>query len=120
MIEIIWGTTIGLALAHWFAFDVATNSLGGGQLRGHDLEKTLAQLAGATAAATIATVPILVFSPRVEQQVLPFVIALLIGYADYVAERVNGRTRVRSAVFGAITLLVALTVAAIKLTLPVH
>ena len=118
--EILWGTTIGLALAHWFAFGVATHGIGGGHLKGQDLHEAMAQLAGAAFVAATVTVPILLFSERVEQLLLPFVLALIIGCADYLVERVNGRSRSRSTVFGAITLLVALTVATVKFLLTPH
>jgi hypothetical protein len=120
LIEILWGTTIGLALAHWFAFGVATQGVGAGHLKGHDLHEALAQLAGAAFVATIATVPVVLFEERVEQLLLPFVLALIIGCADYLVERVNGRSRARSAVFGAITLVVALTIATVKYILTPH
>jgi hypothetical protein len=120
MIEVLWGTTLGLAIAHWFAFDVATHGVGGGHLRGQDLREALAQLGGAALVATLATVPVLVFGPTVEQRVLPYVLALIIGVTDYLVERVNGRTRVRSAVFGAVALLIAVIVATIKVVVSAH
>jgi hypothetical protein len=120
LIEILWGTTIGLALAHWFAFDVATHGFGGGRLRGQDFKEGMAQLGGAALVAVVTTVPVLVFSPEVEQQVLPFVLAGIIGVADYLVERVNGRTRLRSAAFGAVALLIAIIVATIKVILTAH
>ncbi len=120
LVGILWGTTIGLSLAHWFAFGVATHGVGGGQLKGQDLKEALAQVAGAMFVAIAATLPILVFSPRVEQIVLPFVLALIIGGADYLVERANGRSRSRSAVLGAITMVIAVTVAAVKFALTAH
>ena len=80
----------------------------------------LAQLAGAALVAGLATVPVLLFGPEVEQQLLPFVLALIIGVADYMVERVNGRPRMRSAVFGGLALMIALTVAMIKVVLGAH
>ena len=120
LIEILWGTTIGLALAHWFAFGVATHGIGGGHLKGQDFKEGMAQLGGAALVAALTTVPVLLFSPEVEQQLLPFVLAIIIGVAGYMVERVNGRTRLRSAVFGALTLMIAITVAIIKVLLTAH
>ena len=120
LIAIVWGTTIGLALAHAFAFQVATHGFGGGRLRGQDLKEVIAEVAGAAFVAVVATLPILLFSEDVEQQVVPFVLALTIGVVSYVVERANGRTRTASVVFGVITLLAGLVAATVKNLLSAH
>ena len=120
LIAIVWGTTIGLAVAHSFAFHVATHGFGGGRLRGQDRMEVLAELAGAAFVAALASLPVLVFSEDVEQQVVPFVLALIIGVVSYVVERTNGRTRTASVVFGLITLLVGLVAATVKNLLSAH
>ena len=55
VIGIIWGVSVGLALAHWFAFRVSARLIGAGRVRGHDLESAAAQLLGAGAVAVLAT-----------------------------------------------------------------
>ena len=120
LIWLLWGTTIGLAAAHCFAYGVATHGVGGGHLRGQDLEEVLAQLAGAALVAGVATVPVLLFGPEVEQQLLPYVLALTIGAADYMVERSGGRTRRRAAVFGGLAMLLALSIATIKVVIGAH
>ena len=99
---------------------VATHGFGGGRLRGQDLKEVIAEVAGATFVAVVATLPILVFSEDVEQQVVPFVLALTIGVVSYVVERANGRTRTASVVFGVITLLAGLVAATVKNLLSAH
>src|SRR5512145_2782577 len=54
VIGIIWGVSVGLALAHWFAFRVSARLIGAGRVRGHDLESAAAQLLGAGAVAVLA------------------------------------------------------------------
>ena len=46
-LQIIWGVTVGLALAHWFAFRMSARLVGSGDVRPHDVESAGAQLAGA-------------------------------------------------------------------------
>jgi hypothetical protein len=120
LIAILWGTTIGLALAHWFAFHVATQGFGGGRLRGQDRNEIIAEVAGAAFVAALASVPVLLFQPDTEQQLVPFVLALIIGGVGYLAERANGRARLTSFVFGVITLLAGLVVATLKNILAGH
>src|SRR6476646_8690601 len=43
LVAIVWGTTSGLALAHYFAFRVATQGVGR-RLRGQDLEEALGEI----------------------------------------------------------------------------
>jgi hypothetical protein len=38
VIGIIWGVTLGLAIAHWFAFRVSARLVGAGSVRPHDVE----------------------------------------------------------------------------------
>ena len=110
LVALIWGTTIGLALAHWFAFRVATQGFGGGYLRGQDFKEAMAQLAGAAFVAVIASLPVLLVGDDDEQEAVSFVLALTVGAIGYVVERANGRTRMASAVFAVVTLLAALLV----------
>ena len=44
VVGIIWGVSVGLALAHWFAFRVSVRLIGAGPVRSHDLECAAAQL----------------------------------------------------------------------------
>ena len=120
LVAILWGTTVGLALAHSFAFVVATQGLGGGRLRGHDRKEAAAELAGAVFVAVAASLPVLLFSEETEQQVVPFVLALIIGVVGYLVERLNGRARLPSAVFGVATLAAGLVAAGVKNLLNGH
>ena len=60
-LQIIWGVTVGLALAHWFAFRVSARLVGSGSVRPHDAESAGAQLAGAAGVALLASIPVIVF-----------------------------------------------------------
>src|SRR5262245_34736965 len=52
--KIVWGTTLGLAIAHWFAFRVSAQLVAAGQLRSHDADLSAAQLTGAAAVGALA------------------------------------------------------------------
>ena len=120
LIAIVWGTTIGLALAHWFAFHIATHGVAAAASRGQDFMEAMAQLAGAAFVAAATTIPVLLLGPAHEQRAVMFVLALIVGGADYVVERTNGRSRRKSAMFAVIALLIALAVATVKVALTSH
>ena len=61
LVAIVWGTTIGLALAHWFASRLPTQALRRGPLAGWDRLQALSELAGAAFVAAMASVPVLLF-----------------------------------------------------------
>src|SRR5438045_2390630 len=46
LVAIIWGTALGLALAHWFAFQLAAHAFRGEHVTHHDNAIALAQVAG--------------------------------------------------------------------------
>jgi len=54
VLGVIWGITLGLAIAHWFAFRVSARLLGAGAVRQSDLESAGAQLLGAAGVAVLA------------------------------------------------------------------
>lgn len=114
VIEIVWGSTLGLALAHWFAFQVAARLAGSGSVARHDAESALVQLAGAGAVALLVTVPVLVFQRSTAFSVARVVLAVFIGAVGYVVARTGGGSRVRAAVYGTSVLALAAIVALVK------
>ena len=60
-LQIIWRVTVGLALAHWFAFRVSARLVGSGSVRPHDVESAGAQLAGVASVVLLAPIPVVVF-----------------------------------------------------------
>ena len=63
---VIWGTTIGLALAHAFAFRVSARLVAQGHIRRGDAATVGAQLVGAAAVAVLATIPVLIWPASAE------------------------------------------------------
>jgi hypothetical protein len=116
-VEVIWGTVIGLALAHVFAFNLAARLLIGGRLSPEVRAAAWAQLAAAAALAVLVTIPFVLFSLRPALRVDAFLVAGLIGVAAYAASRGSGSGRKRSLVDGLIALGVALVVVSVKVAL---
>jgi hypothetical protein len=94
----IWATTIGLALAHVFAFDLAGRLFSGGQRRSEAAIAALVQLAAAIAVAAAVSVPFKLLPLDRALDVAAFATAALVGVRPTPshAREVSGTT-VRSA-----------------------
>lgn len=114
LVGLIWGTTLGLALAHWFAFRLTARGFGRGKLSEKDLQIGLAQIAGAAFVALLCTIPVVVVNETDEVQVTRFVPALIVGVAGYFVAQASERTKTESLIFGALVLIVGLAVASVK------
>jgi hypothetical protein len=115
--ETIWGITIGLVLAHVFAFVVAAHAAGRGSMRRHDGEAAVAHLVGGLAVAVIATVAVLLVPESAELRTVRLVLAAFIGGVGYLVRRSNGASVKGALLFGFITIVLALIVAQIKVNL---
>jgi hypothetical protein len=120
VIAIIWGVTIGLAVAHWFAFRVSARMVGAGSVRPHDVESAGAQLAGAAGVALLASVPVLVFPQSVELELVELVLAAFIALVGFTVTRGGGASRARALVYGLSVLVVAVAIALVKNGLAGH
>lgn len=118
-IPITWGVTIGLALAHWFAFRVSARLVGKGHVRRSDVASGVAQIAGAAGVAVLASVPA-VLPSALEFDVVIYVLATFIGCIGYVVARSSGAGRTRAVLYALLVLIVALAVAAAKNLLAGH
>jgi hypothetical protein len=113
LVALVWGTTIGLAAAHWFAFQLASKSFGG-RADGHDVAIGLAQLVGAASVALLVSLVELLLPGRIHLQVVLFELAALIGVVGYLVARSSGRSVARALLFGAVALLAGLLAALLK------
>jgi FtsH-binding integral membrane protein len=120
LIALVWGTALGLALAHWFAFRLAARLFGGGTVREVDFQIGLAQLVGAAVVALLCTIPILLVDDESDVQAAAFVPALIVGVVGFLVARVAGRSTRTSIVVGILVLLAGLLVAATKNVLAGH
>lgn len=120
VIALVWGTTIGLALTHWFAFHLAARLTAGGSKRREDVEIAVAQMCGAAAIAALVTVPLLLLPATVERDVARLEIAFLISAIAYLVARADGARRIRALVYAGGMLIVAGLVAGLKNALAGH
>ncbi len=117
LMAIIWGTTIGLALAHWFAFRIAVRAFGSDHTGRYDLEVGLAQVGGAAFVAAIATIPVIVFPDDVEYRSVHSLLAVELGVVGYLVARLSGQRRWPALGFGLLVMLVGLVVVSVKIVL---
>jgi hypothetical protein len=114
LIELIWGTTIGLAIAHWFAFHLSARYVAGGEFHEHDAAAGAAQLVGAALVAALATLAVLLLPASVELQVIRLGLAGVIGGIAFAVARSAGAAKVRSILYASVMLLIGLAVALVK------
>jgi FtsH-binding integral membrane protein len=120
VIAIIWGVTVGLALAHWFAFRVSATLVSDGKVRRHDLDTASAQLAGAAIVALLASIPVLVSPKSAELEAAELTLAAFIGIVGYAVARSGEASRLRSVIYAVIVLTVAVVIAVMKNALAGH
>lgn len=114
LIALIWGTSLGLAIAHVFAFRVSAKAFGGGVLSAADAKGAAAQLVAAAAVAALCSVPVLFADDASDIGAATFVPAVLIGIAGYAVAKAESRSTPRALIVGGIVLVVGLAVAAVK------
>lgn len=118
--RLVWGTTVGLAVAHWFAFRLSALLVASGVIGRHDAETAGAQISGAAAVAALATVPLVVFPGSIELEVVRLALALFVAVVGYAVARVSGATTSRSFVYAVAVLTVAVLIAVAKNVLAGH
>jgi hypothetical protein len=120
LLEIVWGTAVGLALAHWFAFRVVAPAFRGDRVSRYDTYVGLAQVGGAIAVATLSSLPVLLFSDVRAVETTGDVPAVLIGIIGYLVGRRLEKSRVASVFYGLLALVLGVLVATVKSVLSAH
>ncbi len=119
-LQIVWGVTVGLAAAHWFAFRLSARLVSAGSVRADDVESAAAQLAGAAGVALLATIPVLFVPKSVELEVVELVLAAFLAVVGFAVARAGGATRARAVVYALSVLVVAVAIAGLKNALAGH
>ena len=117
LIALVWGQSIGLVLAHYFAFRIVASSFGGGKRTRHDLNLILCQLAGGALVAVVTTIPIVLAGHDADVRAAAFAPAVFIGAGGWAAARAGGASHPRAILFGAVVLGLGLAVAGFKAAL---
>ena len=112
--EIIWATTVGLALAHWCAFILASRLVGPIHDEVPLTRQLMAELIGAGAIGVVATVVVLALPRDVQWQVARYTIAACVGLVAYAQLRLLGASRPRALRVAIAALAVAEAVATVK------
>jgi hypothetical protein len=120
LLAIIWGTAVGLAVAHWFAFGLAGRAFRGDRVTGLDTKIGLAQVGAAVFVAAASSLPVLLFGDVREQEFTGLVPAILIGIIGYLIARETEKNRMVAAVYGVTALALGVLVATVKLALAAH
>ena len=92
LVEVIWGTTLGLALVHFFAFRVSSRLVRGTSFHRHDLHVAFTSLGGALAVAVACSIPVIMLPPNTENDVTRYLLALVLGIAGYVSGRTGAES----------------------------
>lgn len=114
LVGVVWGTALGLAIAHVFAFRLAANLVEAGPPGPHNLQLIGAQLTGATVVGVLVTVAVLLVPADDPAEVARLALAAFIGLSAYGIGRSTGASRTRSVVFALIVLVVAVAVVVTK------
>ena len=120
IMALVWGTTVGLALAHVFAFRVAGRLVHEGDLPKADRTVSMLQLASAAAVAVVVSIPVLLAPVVTELDWARYTCAAIIGLVGYMVARGAARGRIRAVLFGLAVLAAAIAVAALKHALAGH
>jgi hypothetical protein len=120
LLAIVWGTAVGLALAHWFAFGLAAPAFRGERPSHLDFQIGLAQLAGAVVVAALSSIPAVLFSNVRAQETTGDVPAILVGVVGYLVARQTGSSRFVAVFYGITALALGVLVALVKGILAAH
>jgi hypothetical protein len=120
LLAIVWGTAVGLAIAHWFAFRLAAPAFRGEGATRQDTYIGLAQVGGAMFVAAVSSLPVLFFSDVRAQETTGDVPAVLIGVVGYLIARHAAKSRAASIFYGVTALALGILVATVKGILAAH
>src|SRR4051812_45855535 len=120
LLAIVWGTAVGLAIAHWFAFRLAAPAFRGERPSRQDTYIGVAQVVGAMFVAAVSSLPVLVLSDVRAQETTGDVPAVIIGIVGYFLARYIGKPRLVSLFYGVTALALGVLVALVKNILAAH
>ena len=120
VLGVIWGTSIGLVLAHIYAFRLSTRFVASGTVPAADRELASSQIVGAGAVALLCTMPVVVLSPTSELDAVRLLLAGFIAVVTFFVARSSGASTLRSTIYGVAILLLGAAIALVKNVLSGH
>jgi hypothetical protein len=118
-LTLVWGTTLGLTLAHWLAFQLTARLFAGARLPSHERTTMVGQAVAALGVATLASVPLMLDASS-GHALSRSVLAGLVGLFAFGAARRHGGSRGRATVYALVVVAIAVAVALGKYLLTGH
>jgi hypothetical protein len=118
-LTVVWGTTLGLTLAHWLAFQLTARLFAGAELSPHDRMAAVGQALAAVGVAAVASVPLILYA-RAGLVLARTLLAGLVGLVAFGAARRHGASVGRALIYGLVVVVIALAVAIGKYLLTGH
>ena len=116
--QLIWGTAIGLSVAHLFAYRMTAVFAAGGKMSEEDWYSILGMTIATVVIAGLATVPyLLIDDPLNANTVAMLLLTGVIGFTAYATAKKAGLTGTRAAGYTVLVLVAAAIVVAIKYAL---
>jgi hypothetical protein len=109
----MWGTAIGLALAHWYA-STLTRALARGSIHRADAKEGLREVGVAMAIVASLTVPFVLFTASTALIVSRWAVIMGTASIAYVIARRDGATRRNAALQGLVVVAIGVTVIQLK------
>ncbi len=117
LLLIIWGSTVGLAVSHWFALTLASRLVRDADQHRRPGEILFSQVLMAVGLALVASVAVVLAPVRAEVLTARIAVAVFIGVLVTSEARASGRPPWRAVAVGMAALGVALALATVKLAL---
>jgi hypothetical protein len=114
VLAIVWGTTLGLALTHWFALLVSARLVRDPNLQYSPLELLISQTGMAVVVAVFASFVVLLVSGEIDRLGARVTAAVFIGLLVGLESKVGGSPASRALLLSAAAMVAALTIATVK------
>jgi hypothetical protein len=117
VLAVVWGTTVGLAIAHWFALLLSARLVQDPDSHHTAGEVLLSHLVMAFMVALLASAVIVATPTDLRRAAARIAVAVFVGVLVLVESRVSGAKTSRAVALGAAALCVAVVIAAVTLLL---
>lgn len=117
VLAIVWGTTVGLALTHWFALLVTARLVSDPDIHYRPTELLISQTVMASVVAICATLVVLAVSTEFDRLGARITAAVFIGVLVSVESRTGGAARQRALAIGFGAMAIAMAIAWVKWSL---
>jgi hypothetical protein len=119
VLTVVWGTTLGLTLAHWLAFQLTARLFAGAELPSHDRMAMVGQAVAAIGVACLVSVPLMLDASS-GLALSRSILAGLVGLFAFGAARRHGGSVGRAMIYALVVVAIALSVAIGKYLLTGH